>query len=129
METTAVLPRAVDELIQEVNGAKLESIDPQTQGPANMPHMTPSISRRRVQVFIVAPDPGVPADRCMVWENQAKLTDLTDEELWFEEALNSAAAIKAALEAHNKWRTGLPKPLEEVRFRDLQRRVVTIAQF
>jgi hypothetical protein len=130
MELTAVLPCTVDGLTQEAVSARRESTDPQIQEPANMPHMNPSICRRRVQVFIVDPDPKVPADRCMVWESpEAKLTDLTDEELWFEEALNSAAAIKEALEAHNRWRTRLTKPLEEVRFRDLQKKVVTIAQF
>jgi hypothetical protein len=130
LEMTAVSPRAVDGLTQDADSAKRKFIDPRIQEPANMQHVVPSISRRRVQLLIVDADPKVPTEKCIVWESDvARLTDLTDEELWFEEALNSAPGITEALKNHNKWRSGLAKPLEEVRFRDLQKKVVTIARF
>ena len=132
-EMGAVLPRATATVVREIDEAMPEPIGAQTQECANMADTRFPTSRRQVRMFIIDPDPRVPVDKCMVWERpEPTLTDLTDEELWFEEALNSADDIQTALDTHNERRRELSKPeapLDKVRFHDLQRKVVTTAQF
>jgi hypothetical protein len=120
-EMVAVLPRTVDDLIHEVVSPKSESIDQEIQELPNMPQ----ISRRVVQLFILDPDPKVPNENSLVWEGKTKVTDLSDEELWFDEGVNSGAQIREQLKKHNLKRKELE--LEEVRLRDLQRKVSLIA--
>lgn len=87
--------------------------------------------RRLVKVFIVDPNPNVPPERAVLFEGQQTLTDLTDQELFFE------IDLKGALERHNAYRVGLvdktirdrEQKLEPVRIRDLAMRVVVLAQF
>ena len=129
----SVLPRASAELLREMDEAVPEPIGAQIEERVNMADTRFPSSRRQVQMFIVDPDPRVPVDKCMVWEaTDPILTDLTDEALWFEVALNSAKTIQDKLKEHNQRRRELSKPeapLDEVRFHDLQRKVVTTAQF
>lgn len=88
-------------------------------------------NRRIVKVYIVDPDVNVPVDRCLLYEGDQKMTELTDQELFFE------IDIKTVLDNHNTYRTGLidksvkdrTETLEPVRIRDLKMTVVTIAQF
>lgn len=87
--------------------------------------------RRRVRVFIIDPDEKVPVDSCTVFAGDEKLTDLNDQELFFE------IDIKSAVDEHNKKRTQIvdksvndrSQYLDPVRIRDLKMTVVTIAAF
>lgn len=85
--------------------------------------------RRIVQVFIADPDEKVPLKHALLYEGQAHLTDLTDQELFFE--IN----IKEILDKHNALRITLKDKdskeesyLDPVRIRDLKMTVVTIAE-
>lgn len=88
-------------------------------------------NRRLVQVFIADPDEDVPLDQCLLYSGEQKLTDLTDQELFFE------VDVKSILDAHNQKRTKIVNKsvkertelLEAARVRDLKMTVVTIAQF
>jgi hypothetical protein len=87
--------------------------------------------RRLVQVFIVDPSESIPLDDCLLHRGELKLTDLTDQELFFE------VDIKAILDAHNAKRTKLvdksvkerTEHLEPARIRDLRMQIVTVATF
>lgn len=94
--------------------------------------MAAATGRRYVQVFIADPDPKVPLASCLLYSSEPKMTDLTDEELFFE------VEIKRILDEHNeKVRTvtvdkaikDRTQYLEAARIRDLRMNVVTIAQF
>lgn len=87
--------------------------------------------RRIVQVFIADADENMPLDKCLVYQGEQKLTDATDEELFFE------IDIKTLLDTHNAERVKLVNKkvrerteyLEPARIRDLKMTVVTVAQF
>lgn len=93
--------------------------------------MTTASSRRYVQVFICDPNENVPLEECLLYRGEPKLTDLTDQELFFE------IDIKSALLKHNDKRVGYVDKsvkertdhLEPARIRDLKMTVVTIASF
>ncbi len=57
--------------------------------------------RRVVQVFISDTNLNVPLDDCLIYEGKQKLTDATDQELFFE------VNIKELLDAHNEKRVKL----------------------
>src|SRR5215471_5879758 len=86
-------------------------------------------TRRIVQVFICDADDNVPLDKCLVYQGEQKLTDLDDNELFFE------IDIKSLLDKHNAQRTQLinkrvkerTEHLEPARIRDLKMTVVTVA--
>lgn len=88
-------------------------------------------NRRIVQVFIVDTYESVPLDKCVIYRGEQKLTDLTDQELFFE------IDIKSLLDAHNVERVKLidkrvkerTEHLEPARIRDLKMTVVTVATF
>lgn len=88
-------------------------------------------TRRLVQVLIADPNDNVPLDDCLLYKGDQKLTDLTDQELFFE------IDIKSILDAHNAKRGKLVNKavkerteyLEPARIRDLKMTVVTVAQF
>lgn len=87
--------------------------------------------RRLIQIFIADPDENVPIDQCLLYSGEQNLTDLTDQELFFE------VDVKSLLDKHNKARVQLVNKsvkervehLEPARVRDLKMTVVTIAQF
>lgn len=93
-----------------------------------MPTTSP---RRYVQVFICDSNENVPIESCLLYQGKPKLTDLTDQELFFE------IDIKSALEKHNENRVGYvdksvkerTEYLDPARIRDLKMTVVTIASF
>lgn len=99
--------------------------------PAEGKPTMPNASRRLVQVFIADPDENVPLTDCLLYSGDQKLTDLTDQELFFE------VDIKSILDTHNAKRTGFVNKavkervehLEPARIRDLKMTVVTIASF
>jgi|GEM_PF-2623089 hypothetical protein len=88
-------------------------------------------TRRIVQVYIADTDENVPLENSLLYKGEPKLTDATDQELFFE------IDIKGILDSHNeKRKTFINKKvkdrteyLEPARVRDLKMVVVNIAQF
>lgn len=88
-------------------------------------------ARRLVQVFIADPNDNIPVEQCLLYSGEQKLTDLTDQELFFE------IDIKAMLAAHNEKRVKIvdktvkerTEYLEAARVRDLKMVVATLATF
>lgn len=88
-------------------------------------------SRRLVKVVIVDPDEMVPMDKCVLYSGDETMTDLTDQELFFE------IEIKSLLDKHNEERKKIVNKdikerteyLEPIKVRDLKMVVVEIAKF
>lgn len=89
---------------------------------------------RIVKVFIADPNENLPLDKRLMYSGSEQLTDLTDQELFFE------VPIAELLKAHNTMRlTTVDKKqtekfgrdvfLEPVRIRDLKMVVVAVAAF
>lgn len=101
-----------------------------TANPASRETYTMT-TRRLVQVFIADPNENVPLDQSMLYSGEQKLTDATDQELFFE------IDIKNILDKHNEKRTKLvdkkikerTEHLEPAKIRDLKMVVVTVAGF
>jgi len=89
------------------------------------------MTRRLVQVFIADPDDNVPLEQSMLHTGEQKLTDATDQELFFE------IDMKTILDKHNADRVKLinkkvkerVENLEPVKIRDLRMVVVNVATF
>lgn len=85
--------------------------------------------RRIVQVFIADSNENVPLADCVLYTGEQKLTDATDQELFFE------LDIKSILDKHNEKRTKVvdkkvkdrTEYLEPAKVRDLKMVVVTVA--
>ena len=86
-------------------------------------------ARRLVKVIIVDPDENLPLDHCLLYSGEEKLTDATDQELFFE------LDIKDMLAKHNERRIKIvdkkvkerTEYLEPAKVRDLKMVVVTVA--
>lgn len=102
--------------------------------PAGVPSNrkeTPMSARRLVKVVIVDPNENVPLEDCVLFSGDEKLTDATDQELFFE------IDIKKVLEEHNAKRVKVldkkvkerSEYLEPAKIRDLKMVVVNIATF
>ncbi len=95
-----------------------------------IPMATP-VTRRLVQVIIVDPNDNIPLDQCLLYNGTPKLTDATDQELFYE------IEIKDLLAKHNEKRIKIvdkkvkerTEHLEPAKIRDLKMVVVTIASF
>lgn len=91
----------------------------------------PMSDKRLVRVLVVDPDENVPVGKSVLHDGKEQLTDLTDEELFFE------IELKDALAKHNEYRQTIRDKeikdreefLEPCRIRDLSMFVVTIAAF
>jgi hypothetical protein len=89
----------------------------------------PMSIRRVVQVFVADPNENIPLDDCLLFKGDEKLTDATDQELFFE------LDIKDLLEKHNEKRVKVidkkvkdrTEYLEPAKVRDLKMVVVTVA--
>lgn len=89
------------------------------------------VARRLVQVFIADPNENVPLEDSLLYSGEQKLTDATDQELFFE------IDMKTILAAHNEKRVKIvdkkvkdrTEYLEPVKIRDLKMVVVTVAGF
>ena len=88
--------------------------------------------RRLVKIMIVDPNLNVPVEHAILINEEEKLTDLDDQELFFE------LDIKAILQEHNNYRTKVVDKdasgekevyLKPARIRDLKMIVKTIAEF
>lgn len=107
----------------------LETLDLQNRKEFNMAQ-----GARIVKVFIADSNESIPLDKRVLYSGEEKLTDLTDQELFFD------VSISGLLTKHNEMRkTTIDKPqaekfgrdifLEPARIRDLKMVVVTVAQF
>lgn len=93
--------------------------------------MATTATRRLVQVVIVDPNDNIPLDQCLLYKGDEKLTDATDQELFFE------IDIRDILTKHNEKRTKMvdkkvkerTEYLEPAKIRDLKMVVVNIASF
>lgn len=91
----------------------------------------PMVARRIVKVFVSDPNEAVPLENSLLYQGVEKLTDATDQELFFE------LDIKAMLDTHNEIRTKIvdkkikdrTEYLEPIKIRELRMVVVTVAQF
>jgi hypothetical protein len=99
--------------------------------PVKPKEQKPMSTTRLVQVFIADTNDNIPLDKRLLYSGEQKLTDLTDQELFFE------VDIKTMLDKHNEVRKATvdkavkerTEYLEPARIRDLKMTVVTIAQF
>jgi hypothetical protein len=99
--------------------------------PVQPPKETSKVTTRLVQVFIADPDENLPLNDRLLYSGEQKLTDLTDQELFFE------VPIGDMLAKHNEKRAKMvnkkvkerTEHLEPARIRDLKMTVVNIAQF
>lgn len=90
--------------------------------------------RRLVQVFIADANENVPLEKSLLYRGELKLTDLNDTELFFEIPITEL--LKTHNEQRTKWldkdasrKAGKDIFLEPVKIRELQMRVVNVAQF
>jgi hypothetical protein len=87
--------------------------------------------RRLIQVIIIDPNENVPLDQCLIYRGEQKLTDATDQELFFE------LDIRDLLAKHNDKRVKMVdkkvkeriEHLDPAKVRDLKMVVVTAAEF
>jgi len=129
MQTTTPLPRRLI-VGNEVHNAQVAAAFQDTAMPAK-PKKEPKVTRRLVQVFIADPDDNVPLDDSLLYSGQQKLTDATDQELFFEVDMKTILAI------HNEKRAKLVNKkvkerteyLEPAKIRDLRMVVVNVATF
>ena len=140
-----------DDFIQRFHAREFEVVEKSSEsseptGPHGPSSSSPSVAssssstesmmdrRRLVQVFIVDPDQDLPLENALLYTGEQGLTELTDQELFFE------IDIKTILEKHNKTRaktldketmkiTGKEAFLDPVRIRDLKMTVVELAVF
>lgn len=88
-------------------------------------------ARRMVQVIVVDPNENITLEDCCLYQGTPKMTDATDQELFFE------LDIKQMLASHNEKRTKVVDKkvkdrveyLEPAKVRDLKMVVVNIASF
>lgn len=121
--------RELQELIEAQFGARQRVKPNQPKKESKMAEV--KTQRRIVQVFIMDPDENVPLTKALLYQGAQKVTDLTDQELFFE------ISVKDALDTHNAYRATLTDKsvksktvhLEPIRIRDLRMTVVTIASF
>ncbi len=93
--------------------------------------MADNINTRFVRVIVVDPNENLPLEKRVVYNGEEKMTDLDDQELFFE------LDIKKLLADHNQERVKYPDKkvkerveyLEPVKIRDLKMVVVSIAEF
>lgn len=89
------------------------------------------MTRRLVQVFIADPDENVPLDKSLLYSGEQKLTDATDQELFFEIDIKSILTTYNTLRVTfiNKKVKERTEYLEPVKIRDLKMVVVNVASF
>lgn len=118
-------------MFQAISQSKQDYID---RVMGNQPKQETKVAdpkRRLIKVIIADPDEKVPLDKCLLYSSEEKLTDLNDQELFFE------IDIKTILDDHNLVRISIldktvkerKEYLEPVKVRDLRMVVVTVATF
>ena len=109
-------------------GVGLAGANALAQFQANQPKGN-QMTRRIVQVFVADPNENLSLEDCLLFKGEEKLTDATDQELFFE------LDIKELLEKHNINRIKIidkkvkdrTEYLEPAKVRDLKMVVVTVA--
>lgn len=93
----------------------------------------PEMSARIVKVYIADPDTNLPLASRILYSGEEKLTELTDQELFFEvpiaELLAKHNAIRTSTLDKRKTTPAREVFLEPARIRDLKMVVVSIAEF
>jgi hypothetical protein len=89
---------------------------------------------RIVKVFIADPNANLPLDKRVLYSGDERLTDLTDQELFFDVPMAELLAKhndvrKATVDKGQAEKFGRDIFLEPARIRDLKMVVVTVAQF
>ena len=81
---------------------------------------------RIVSIYIVDADENIDREKAILFKEKEMLTDLTDQELFFE------IDLKSILAKHNKYRKTVDfkdEKLKAITYKDLKMNVVTIASF
>lgn len=126
------LQRRLKQALQPEQQRPWDAAQPQRYHP--QPKEKPMPSARIVRVFIADTNENIPLEKRIIYKSEEKLTDLTDQELFFE------ANPAALLADHNALRTtvidkaltaarGKEVFLEPARIRDLKMVVVDVAAF
>lgn len=94
----------------------------------------PIVAMRFVKIFIVDPTEALPLDKRVLHAGAEQLTDLTDQELFFElpikEMLDKHNAVRVAtIDKRASEKAGKDVFLEPVRVRELRMNVTTVASF
>lgn len=90
--------------------------------------------RRIVQVFICDPDSRIPLEKSLIYRGDQKLTDATDQELFYEVDIHSLLKDynderKKMLDKKATERAGRDVFLDPVKIRELRMVVSTLAEF
>lgn len=125
-DTSAVNPFVPDDNFRRILGQL-----PQQKHQVKQESNVAEPSRRMVKVVIVDTNENIPLDQCVLYSGEEKVTDATDQELFFE------IDIKELLAKHNEKRVKVvdkkvkerTEYLEPAKIRDLKMVVVNIAQF
>lgn len=112
-------------------GVSTDALNPQQQGKKQGIPMSKS---RIVKVFIADPDENLPLEKRVIYSGEERLTDLDDQELYFEIPIKELldkhnAARKATADKKASEKFGREIMLEAARIRDLKMVVVTVAAF
>jgi hypothetical protein len=110
---------------------KLDQIIKNAQNRLKQQEVVSMTARRLVKVIIADPNENVPLADCVLYSGEEKMTDATDQELFFE------IDIKNIIDTYNVKRIKLidkkvkerTEYLEPAKVRDLKMVVVNIAQF
>lgn len=111
-----------------------QEVNVQAQAAALAKEKVQVSTARIIKVFIADPNENLPLDKRVLHRGEEQLTDLTDQELFYE------VPIAELLSKHNEYRKtvvdkkqaekfGRDIYLEAARIRDLRMVVVTVAQF
>lgn len=92
------------------------------------------MTKRIVRVYLADTDENVPLDKSILHATQEKLTDLTDQELFFEmpvqDVLTKHNSLRVTLlDKKATARSGRDTFLEPVKIRDLKMTVISVASF
>jgi hypothetical protein len=108
---------------------------PNPLAQVNQPKQEPAMSAARiVKVFIADSNDNLPLEKRVLYSGDERLTDLTDQELFFDVPIADLLAKhnevrKATIDKTQAEKFGRDIFLEPARIRDLKMVVVTVAQF
>ena len=125
------LPNWAAQAFEAENEAILKKVGKKLPNVQQNQEIVEMTARRLVKVIIVDPNENIPLADCVLYSGEEKLTDATDQELFFE------VDIKQLLDAHNAKRTKVidkkvkerTEHLEPAKIRELKMVVVNIASF
>lgn len=127
------LQRRVDAINESYNGLGL-GLGVKSGAIKQFSNKEPQVTTRIVKVFIVDTNENIPLEKRVIYSSDEKLTDLTDQELFFE--ANPAAMLAQHNELRAKTidkkaseRANKDVFLEPARIRDLKMVVVDVAAF